>query len=122
MAMGSTSRVVLNDEMQKAKADCAAFRTEVKTFMQELDSTVSTLLSSGFQGEAANGFKEFYDKNVAAFMGDNGTFDQYLAMFDKEGDGLFDSIEKTLIGGEGLDPSLGENNRNLGQSDGQTQQ
>ena len=122
MAMGSTSRVVLNDEMQKAKADCAAFRTEVKAFMQELDSTVTTLLSSGFQGEAANGFKEFYDKNVAAFMGDNGTFDQYLAMFDKEGDGLFDSIEKTLIGGEGLDPSLGENNRNLGQSDGQTQQ
>lgn len=122
MAMGSTSRVVLNDEMQKAKADCAAFRTEVKAFMQELDSTVTTLLSSGFQGEAANGFKEFYDKNVAAFMGDNGTFDQYLAMFDKEGEGLFDSIEKTLIGGEGLDPSLGENNRNLGQSDGQTQQ
>jgi len=121
MAMGSTSRVVLNDEMQKAKADCAAFRAEVKAFMQDLDSTVSTLLSSGFQGDAANGFKEFYDKNIAAFMGDNGTFDQYLSMFDKEGEGLFDSIEKTLIGGEGLDPSLGENNRNLGQSDGQAQ-
>ena len=44
-------------------------------------------------------------------------------MFDKEGDGLFDSIEKTLIGGEGLDPSLGENNRNVGQSsDGQAAQ
>ena len=35
-------------------------------------------------------------------------------MFDKEGDGLLDSIEKTLIGGEGLDPSLGQNNRTLG--------
>lgn len=122
MAMGSTSRVVINDEMQKAKAECATFRSEVKTFMQDLDSTVSTLLT-GFQGEAANGFKEFYDNNVVAFMSDGGVFDQYLAMFDKEGEGLFDSIEKTLIGNkDGLDPSLGESNRNLGKSDEQAQQ
>ena len=123
MAMGSTSKVVISDEMQKAKTECQNFRSQVKTFAQELDTTITTLLSSGFQGDAADGFKEFYDKNIKAFFDDRGTFDQYLAMFDKEGDGLFDSIEKTLIGGEGLDPSLGENNRNVGQSsDGQAAQ
>ena len=51
-------------------------------------------------------------------METGGTFDQFLSMFDKEGEGLFDSIEKALIKGEGLDPKLGENNRSLGQSEG----
>ena len=115
MAMGSTSRVVISDEMQKAKSECQAFRGQVKTFLEELDGPVNTLLSSGFQGEAADGFREFYEKNVKAFLSDGGAFDQYMSMFDKESDGLFDAIEKTLIGGEGLDPALGENNRNVGQ-------
>lgn len=122
MAMGSTSRVVLNDEMQKAKGVCTDFRSTVASFASDLDNTITTLLNSGFQGEAADGFKEFYDKNIAAFLATGGTFDQFLSMFDKEEEGLFDSIEKALIIGEGLDPSLGENNRNIGQqTDGQTE-
>lgn len=116
MAMGSTSKVVISDEMQKAKTECQNFRTQVQTFYEDLEGTVTDLLSSGFQGEAADGFKTFFDDNIKAFFANGGTFDQYLGMFDKEGDGLFDSIEKTLIGGEGLDPSLGENNRTVGQS------
>lgn len=121
MAMGSTSRVVLSDEMQTAKGVCTDFRTTVSTFVSDLDNTISTLLSSGFQGEAADGFKEFYDKNVKAFFDAEGTFDKFMSMFDKEGEGLFDSIEKALVTGEGLDPSLGENNRTVGQSEGQTE-
>lgn len=116
MAMGSTSKVVISDEMQKAKTECQNFRAQVQTFYEDLEGTVTDLLSSGFQGEAADGFKAFFDDNIKAFFANGGTFDQYLGMFDKEGDGLFDSIEKTLIGGEGLDPSLGENNRTVGQS------
>lgn len=118
MAMGSTSRVVLNDEMQKAKSVCADFRATVATFTADLEGTVNTLMSSGFQGEAAEGFKEFYNNNVKAFLENGGTFDQFLSMFDKDGEGLFDSIEKALVLGEGLDPKLGENNRSLGQSEG----
>ena len=118
MAMGSTNRVVLNDEMQKAKGVCAAFRATVATFTADLESTVNTLMSSGFQGDAADGSKEFYTNNVKTFLETGGTFDQFLSMFDKEGEGLFDSIEKALIKGEGLDPKLGENNRSLGQSEG----
>lgn len=120
MAMGSESKVVLDNEMQKAKQDCQAFRGEVATFMQDLDATINTLLTSGFKGEAANGFQDFYKNNIVAFFDQGGSFDQFMGMFDKDGDGLFDIIEKTLIGSEGLDPSLGDNNRNVGKSsDGQ---
>jgi len=120
MAMGSTERVVLNDEMQKAKSVCADFRSQVSTFVSELESTINALFSSGFQGEAADGFKEFYDKNVAAFFAAGGTFDQFMSMFDKDGEGLFDSIQNALINSGGLDPALGENNRNIGQSESAT--
>ena len=116
MSMGTTSRVVLNDEMQKAKGECQSFRSQVKSLAQELDSIINTLLSTGFQGEAADGLKQFYDNNIAAFLADGGTFDQYLSMFDKDGDGLFDSIEKALTIGDGVDPALGDNNKNIGQS------
>lgn len=120
MAMGTESKVVIDNEMQKAKENCQTFRTQVKTFVEQLDTTVSTLLSTGFKGEAADGFKVFYDKNIKAFFNDEGTFDQYLGRFDKVGEGLFDTIERQLTGEGGLDPSLGENNKNIGQSsDGQ---
>jgi len=119
MAMGSTSRVVLNDEMQKAKAVCAAYRSTVSSLMSTLDGAVETLLNSGFQGEAADGFNDFYKNNIQSFFASGNTFDKFLSMFDKDGEGLFDSIEKALIIGEGLDPSLGQNNKSIGQSDGQ---
>ena len=107
----------------KCKRQKRSVRISVHRLRLSRKNWIQRSLSSGFQGDAADGFKEFYDKNIKAFFDDGGTFDQYLAMFDKEGDGLFDSIEKTLIGGEGLDPSLGENNRNVGQSsDGQAAQ
>ena len=44
--------------------------------------------------------------------------DQFLSMFDKDGDGLFDSIEKALTIGDGVDPALGDNNKSIGQSNG----
>lgn len=123
MAMGSESKVVIDQEMQKAKENCQEFRAQVKTFIEKLDNTITTLLSTGFKGKAADGFKVFYENNIKAFFADGGTFDQYLGRFDKDGEGLFDTIEMHLIGSGGLDPSLGENNKNIGQSsDGQSAQ
>ena len=117
MAMGSTGKVVINGEMQAAKGVCSSFRSEVATFLSDLNSTVDALFASGFQGEAANGFRFFYENNVKAFLDNGGTFDNFMKMFDEEGTGLFDSIEKALIStNESLDPSLGENNKSVGQS------
>ena len=116
MAMGTTERVALGNEMQAAKTVCADFRAKVKSFVNDLNGTISDLLSSGFQGEAANGFKAFYDKNIVDFFADGGTFDQYIAMYDREGDGLFDGIEKALTGEGGIDSLLRDNNTSLRQS------
>jgi uncharacterized protein YukE len=115
MAMGNTSRVVLNDEMQTAKTVCAEYRTKIASLVSTLGETVEGLLAQDFTGEAATGFKNFYTNNVAKFFEAGSTFDSYLAMYDKEGEGLFDSIEKALVVGEGVDPALGENNNSIGQ-------
>lgn len=118
MAMGTTERVVLDGEMQVAKQKCAEFRATMQGYVKELEDCIATLLSDGFQGEAASGLKDFYDKYIGAFFAAGGTFDQYLAMFDKDGEGLFDGIEKAMIIGEGIDPTLGQNNKSIGQSEG----
>jgi len=115
MPMGSESKVVLNNEMQTAKGDFKQFRSDIATLVSSLDSTMSTLFN-GFKGQAADGLAEFYKKNITDFFAAGGTFDQYMSMFDKEGDGLLDSIESSLTGEKGLDPSLGDNNRKIGQS------
>lgn len=117
MAMGTNEKVVLDGEMQVAKQKCADYRAKISQLLGTLQSTVDSLLANGFTGEAADGFKEFYTKNIEAFFDANATFDQYIGMFDKEGEGLFDSIEKALTVGEGVDPSLGQNNKSMGQSD-----
>ena len=118
--MGTTGKVVLNDEMQKAKTVCQAYRKEVQKIISQLEGTKSTLRANGFTGKAAEGFDVFYQKYVTEFFGDGGTFDQFLKAFDMDTTGLFDSIETALIKPNGLDPTLGENNKNVGQSSGTT--
>lgn len=115
MAMGTTSRVVLNDEMQKAKTAFSEYRSKVEGLYGQLTDIVTNLVGTDFSGEAADGFKNFFDNNVATFFAKGeGALDQYLSMFDKDGEGLLDSIEKALTIGEGVDPSLGQNNNSIG--------
>ena len=116
MAMGSEGKVYLDGEMAKARTDCEAYRGQITTLMGELDGIITTL-KSGFQGQAADGLDAFYQQTIVDFFGAGKTFDQFLGMFDKEGEGLFDAIQNAfLLGTEALDPSLGENNRSLSQS------
>ena len=116
MAMGSEEKVILDGEMAKAKSDCLEYRGQVAGLLNKLEGIMGTL-AAGFQGEAAKGFNDYYTNTIVGFF--DTTFDQFLGMFDKEGDGLFDAIQNAfLLGAEALDPSLGENNRSLGQSAG----
>ena len=115
MAMGTEAKVVLNNEMQEAKSICTEYRNKIDGLKGQLDSAVNELLKEdSFSGQAANGFKNFYQYNIVGFFTE--TFDKYIAMFDAQDSGLFDSIEKSLVTGEGVDPALGENNNSIGQS------
>lgn len=115
MAEETKDRVVLQlGVMEEAKSHCKKYRDSVTEGLVELENILSTLFKSGFQGEAATGFKEFYDNKVKKVFGENEAFEQYLGMFDRQGNGLFDCIEKALITDKGVDPSLGENNRTIG--------
>lgn len=115
MAMGTEAKVVLNNEMQEAKSICTEYRNKIGGLKGQLDSAVNELLKEdSFSGQAANGFKNFYQKNIVGFFTE--TFDKYIAMFDAQDSGLFDSIEKSLVTGEGVDPALAENNNSIGQS------
>lgn len=112
--MGSEGQVVLNGEMQTAKAKFAAYRGTISGLVSELTDLVERIVNDGFSGQAGNGFKDFYTNNIQKFFEAGETFDKYIGSFDAEATGMLDQIEKALINEGGLDPSLGENNRNVG--------
>lgn len=114
MAMGNNEKVVLNGEMKVAKTHFAIYRDTLKKNQTALENAINNLFQ-GFQGQAADGFKEFYIKNVKPVFENGGILEQYLDMFDKDEEGLFDCIEKAFITGNGVDPTLGANNRTIGQ-------
>jgi len=118
MAMGSEGKVILNGEMKQAMADCKSYRGKIEKLKGELEGIMKTL-ENGFRGKAADGLNHFYTNSIVEFF--NSTFNQFLEMFDKEENGLFDAIQRAfLLDAEAIDPSLGESNRSLSQS-GETQ-
>jgi len=109
----ASGRIVLDSEMmENAKRHCNTYLEMFKTERTALENAMEALWD-GFQGEAADGFKVFYEERVLPVM--QTTVEQYLNMFAAENDGLFDVIKNTLVVGEGVDPTLGSNNKNVGQ-------
>lgn len=117
--MGAEGIVALDNEMQLAKDACGEYRSKISELVNSMTEIVNNLVNDGFAGEAGNGFKEFYTKNIESFFAAGNTFDKYIGSFDTAGTGLFDQIENSLVKGEGLDPSLGNNNKNLGGNNAQ---
>lgn len=110
--MGSTDRMHLSDEMQRAIKACADYRGAVATIFSRIQDEYKTL-NSGFAGKAATGFDKFYKEIVEKFFTAGETFDKYMKMYDDINNGLFSSIEKAFAGGEGIDPELGSQNTQM---------
>lgn len=108
-AMGSTDRVKLSDEMQKAIAACANYRSAVQKIVARMQGEYKTL-QTGFTGKAASGYDKFYREIVEKFFNAGETFDKYMKMYDDAENGLFSSIEKAFTGSNGIDPELGNQN------------
>lgn len=106
MAMGSTGTINLSVKMFTDIKDAVSeYRTTTNNLKEQLESEVTGLVGSGFVGEAANGFKDFYTKNIVPVNGEG--LENLLKAIDEIAQGAMDAIP----GGNGLDDQLAEGNR-----------
>lgn len=107
MAMGSTGTVnmtakMMNDIMQAVED----YRAKANANAAELDSTVTGLIPSGFEGAAANGFKAFYDKTFTSDEGLNKGIENLLNTIKQ----IAEETLKAIPGSNGVDDQLAEGN------------
>lgn len=106
MAMGSTGTVNITAKMMNdIKGAVSDYRGKASSLSEQLESEVNGLVGSNFVGEAANGFKDFYTKNIVPANGEG--LDNLLKAIDDIAQGALDAIP----GGNGLDDQLAEGNR-----------
>ena len=106
MAMGSTGTVNISAKMMTDIKDAVSdYRGKANSLKEQLDGEVNGLVGSNFVGEAANGFKDFYTKNIVPANGEG--LDKLLQAIDDIAQGTLDAIP----GGSGLDDQLAEGNR-----------
>lgn len=106
MAMGSTGTVNITVKMMTDIKDAVSdYRGKTNALKEQLDSEVNGLVGSSFVGEAANGFKDFYTKNIVPANGEG--LEKLLNAIDEIAQGALDA----LPGGNGLDDQLAEGNR-----------
>lgn len=106
MAMGSTGTVNISVKMMTdIKQAVSDYREKADELAQQLDDEVNGLIGTGFVGEAANGFRDFYNNNIIPANGDG--LKKLLDAIDEIAQGALDAIP----GGNGLDDQLAEGNR-----------
>lgn len=106
MAMGSTGTVNITQKMMTDIKDAVAdYRGKAKSLQDRLDSEVNGLIPGNFSGAAADGFKDFYTKNIVPANGEG--LENLLKAIDDIAQGALDAIP----GGNGLDDQLAEGNR-----------
>ncbi|HHX57495.1 MAG TPA: WXG100 family type VII secretion target [Clostridiales bacterium] len=106
MAMGSTGTVNITPEMMRnALTVIEEYQTKTNNLHTQLTETVDTLVSTNFSGNAADGFKFFYDDKIVPAVGEGLT---------KLITALHDIVQGTLEAipdSEGLDDQLADGNR-----------
>lgn len=116
--MANNQNVKLSDELKRSLNEFAAYRAEVNKIIQNASENYATL-KTGFEGSAEEGYQVFYTKAVDGFFQAGGSFDKFLKVFDDPDSGVLMTIQKTFTGDDGMDPSLGEQNRSSAGSDQQ---
>lgn len=110
MAMGSTGTINISAKMltdiKQAVTDYKAKTDALKT---QLDGEVTGLVGTGFVGEAANGFKDFYTNNIVPVVNEEG-LGKLLDAIDQ----IADSTLQALPGAQGVDEQLASGNRSGG--------
>lgn len=98
-------------KLEEAKKAISDYKSGAAQTFEEIDGLMNTLFESYFKGNAANGLKQFYDKNIVPFgKKDDGVLASYLKSFDD----ILKIILESFLDEEGVDPTLGNNNSNIG--------
>lgn len=112
MAMGSTGTVNVTPEMiSSALSAINQYETTVSSLYSKLESTVSELIPGNFSGSAANGFQQFFYKNIAEQLADTNEeksgVTQIIQLLRDIVNGISNAIPKET---DGLDDQLAEQN------------
>ena len=105
MATVLTSTIVKN-----AKAAVDSYVDAANNLSTKLEEIITTLVSSNFKGDAADGYKFFYDNKVVPALTTNLTAKEKSLMSNVKA--MLDSIEEQML--NKVDPELGNVNRNPG--------
>lgn len=107
MAMGSTSTVNITPEMMNNALNVISdYRTKTVDLHTQLSDTVTTLIPGNFSGNAADGFKIFYENKIEPAVGEGLT--KLLDSLQKMCEGILEAIPKDSVG---LDDLLAEENK-----------
>lgn len=106
MAMGSTGTVNITPEMMnKALEVIEEYQAKAENYHAQLTDTVNELIPGGFSGNAADGFKFFYEKKIEPAIDEN------LTNLIKTLHDIVQAILEAIPGTDGLDDQLAEGNK-----------
>lgn len=94
--------------IESAKSTVSEYTSTVSSLNGEVSSLMNSL-SSNFMGDAADGYKEFYNVKIVPAIEENLIGGSSLMSSINT---LLDNIQQQLL--NTVDPQLGENNRNPG--------
>jgi len=107
MAMGNTSTVNVTPEMMNNALNVISdYRTKTVDLHTQLSDTVTTLIPGNFSGNAADGFKIFYENKIEPAVGEGLT--KLLDSLQKMCEGILQAIPQDSVG---LDDQLAEENK-----------
>lgn len=102
--------ILSNATIVNAKGAVSTYVSTAQGLYDELQSVINTLTSDGFQGDAAEGYKEFFTTKATPALVANLTEAQ--GSLTAGINGMLDSIQASLL--DTVDPKLGDINRNPG--------
>lgn len=98
---------IIND----AKASVDTYIQTVNDLYKQLSTEITSLTSEGFQGDAANGFIDFFTTTMTPLLQEKLTGEGSITIQLKQ---TLDYIDEQLL--QTLDPDLGNSNKNAGNS------
>ena len=105
------STILTSAIVESAKASVDTYISSIESLNGELEQIMNTLTSSNFNGEAAEGYKDFYTNKVLPAITENLTQqgNSLTASFKT----MLDNIQQQLL--NTVDPQLADFNRNPGE-------